>query len=138
MRAVLERAPELRTEAAQAGRSALEAMLLDRATALPTLPIVLDRVKEILIEQGEIGIVFIDIEQFEAIEAEYGWAFFDELLCNVGQIISAEAKERFRNADRDLPPHRRLELLRLLRDARAGPDRGERVRARRATTCARS
>ena len=97
VQAVLNRAPDLRKEASQAGRSALEAMLLDRATALPTLPIVLDRVKEILIEQGEIGIVFVDLEQFEAIEAEYGWAFFDELLCNVGQIVSMEAKERFRN-----------------------------------------
>jgi EAL domain-containing protein (putative c-di-GMP-specific phosphodiesterase class I) len=41
--------------------------------------------------------VFIDIEQFEALEAEYGWAFFDELLSNVGQIVSAEAKQRFTN-----------------------------------------
>ena len=97
VKTVLARAPEARKEAVQAGRNALEAMLLDRATALPTLPIVLDRVKEILIEQGEIGIVFVDIEQFESIEAEYGWAFFDELLCNVGQIVAAEAKERFRN-----------------------------------------
>ena len=97
VRNVLARAPEGRAEAAQAGRSALEAMLLDRATALPTLPIVLDRIKELMIEQGEIGIVFIDIEQFEATEAEYGWAFFDELLSNVGQIVSVEAKERFTN-----------------------------------------
>jgi EAL domain-containing protein (putative c-di-GMP-specific phosphodiesterase class I)/CheY-like chemotaxis protein len=97
VRAVLSRAPELRKDAIQGGRSAAEAMLLDRATALPTLPAILDRIKEILIEQGEIGIVFIDLEQFEAIEAEYGWAFFDELLCNVGQIVSAESKERFRN-----------------------------------------
>jgi len=98
VRNVLAQAPETRAEAAQAGRTALEAMLLDRATALPTLPIVLDHVKEILIDHGEIGIVFIDIEQFESIEAEYGWAFFDELLCNVGQIIMAEAKERFTNS----------------------------------------
>ncbi|HUP59753.1 MAG TPA: EAL domain-containing protein [Thermoanaerobaculia bacterium] len=96
--AVLKKAREEAGEGELAGRSALESMLLDRATALPTLPIVLDRVKEILIEQGEIGIVFIDIEQIEAIEAEYGWAFFDELLCNVGQIIAAESKKRFRNA----------------------------------------
>jgi EAL domain-containing protein (putative c-di-GMP-specific phosphodiesterase class I) len=41
--------------------------------------------------------VFVDVEQFEAIEAEYGWAFFDELLCNVGQILTSEAKLRFRN-----------------------------------------
>ena len=98
VRNVLSRAPGERSEAVLAGRTALEAILLDRATALPTLPIVLDRVKELLIEHGEIGIVFIDIEQFEAIEAEYGWAFFDELLCNVGQIVSAEARERFTNA----------------------------------------
>ena len=94
---VLKHAGTNRDAATQAGRSVLEALLLDRATALPTLPIVLDQVKEILIEQSEIGIFFIDIEQIEAIEAEYGWAFFDELLCNVGQIISAEAKERFTN-----------------------------------------
>jgi EAL domain-containing protein (putative c-di-GMP-specific phosphodiesterase class I)/DNA-binding response OmpR family regulator len=95
---VLSRSREAKNEAAQAGRSALEAMLLDRATALPTLPIVIDQVKEILIDQGEIGILFVDIEQFESIEAEYGWAFFDELLCNAGQMLSAEARERFHNA----------------------------------------
>ncbi len=98
VKAVLDRAQGEKTEVVQAGRSAVEALLLDRATALPSLPLVLDRVKEILIEHGEIGIIFVDIEQFESIEAEYGWAFFDELLCNVGQIISAEARERFTNA----------------------------------------
>ncbi|MGN6183040.1 MAG: EAL domain-containing protein [Thermoanaerobaculia bacterium] len=95
---VLNRSFEARNEAAQAGRTAIEAMLLDRATALPSLPLVLDRVKEILIEHGEIGIVYVDVEQFESIETEFGWAFFDEMLCNVGQILSAEAKARFRNA----------------------------------------
>jgi EAL domain-containing protein (putative c-di-GMP-specific phosphodiesterase class I)/CheY-like chemotaxis protein len=94
---VLGRAREERQEAAQAGRSLFEAMLLDRATSLPTLPVVLDRIKEVLIEQGEIGIVYIDIEQFEAVEAEYGWAFFDEVLRHVGQVVGAEAKTRFAN-----------------------------------------
>ncbi|HEX8173107.1 MAG TPA: EAL domain-containing protein [Thermoanaerobaculia bacterium] len=98
VRIVLERARSGRGGIEDAGRSALEALLLDRATALPSLPLVLDRVKELLIEQGEIGIVYADLEQFEAIEAEYGWAFFDELLCNVGQIISVEARARFKNA----------------------------------------
>ena len=48
--------------------------------------------KEVLIEQGEIGVVYIDIEQFEAIEAEYGWAFFDEFLRQVGETLEMEAK----------------------------------------------
>jgi EAL domain-containing protein (putative c-di-GMP-specific phosphodiesterase class I)/FixJ family two-component response regulator len=98
VKTVLGRAREDRNEAAQAGRSLFEAMLLDRATSLPTLPVVLDRIKEVLIEQGEIGIIYIDIEQFEAVEAEYGWAFFDELLSHVGQVASTEAKARFANA----------------------------------------
>ncbi|MDP9193325.1 MAG: EAL domain-containing protein [Acidobacteriota bacterium] len=97
VRAVLARAQDEPHDAGR-GRSAVEAMLVDRTTALPSLPLVLDRAKEMLIEQSEIGIVFVDIEQFESIEAEYGWAFFDELLYQVGQIISAEAKEKFRNA----------------------------------------
>ena len=75
-----------------------QGFLFDKATGLPSVPLVIDRVKEILIEQGEIGVVYIDIEQFEAIEAEYGWAFFDEFLRRVGETISIEAKARLRNA----------------------------------------
>lgn len=96
--AVIARTSEERGVVTRQGRTALEAILLDPATGLPTLPIVIDRVKEMLIEQGELGIVFIDTEQFEGIEAEYGWAFFDELLCHVGQVIAAEAKARFTSA----------------------------------------
>ncbi|HEY8847699.1 MAG TPA: EAL domain-containing protein [Thermoanaerobaculia bacterium] len=75
-----------------------EMLLIDRATGLPTVPIVLDRLKEILIEQSEMGIVYIDIEQFEAIEAEYGWAFFDEFVRRAAQIIGAEARAKFPKA----------------------------------------
>jgi EAL domain-containing protein (putative c-di-GMP-specific phosphodiesterase class I)/DNA-binding response OmpR family regulator len=74
---------------------ATEALLIDRATGLPTVPMVLDRLKEILIEQSEIGIVYIDIEQIEAIEAEYGWAFFDEFVRRAGEVITDEARARF-------------------------------------------
>ncbi|MFZ2491116.1 MAG: EAL domain-containing protein [Thermoanaerobaculia bacterium] len=95
--AVIERSIERSHDQSAAGRTALETLLLDRATGLPTLPIVLDTVKERLIELGELGILYVDIEQFDAIEAEYGWAFFDEFLCQVGQVVSAEARERFRN-----------------------------------------
>ncbi len=77
-----------------AGRP-VEMLLVDRATGLPTVPMVLHRLKEILIAQGEVGIVYVDIEQFESIEAEYGWAFFDEFVRRAGEVISAEARARF-------------------------------------------
>lgn len=69
----------------------------DRITGIPILSGVIDRLKELLIEQSEMGIVFIDIEQFEAIEAEYGWAFFDEFLRRVAEVLMEEARVRFRN-----------------------------------------
>jgi EAL domain-containing protein (putative c-di-GMP-specific phosphodiesterase class I)/DNA-binding response OmpR family regulator len=98
IRALLDRKRARAQPAGEAARSTLEAFLFDKATGLPTVPLVIDRAKEALIEQGEIGIVYVDIEQFEAIEAEYGWAFFDEFLRRVGEVISSEAKQRFRNA----------------------------------------
>jgi EAL domain-containing protein (putative c-di-GMP-specific phosphodiesterase class I)/CheY-like chemotaxis protein len=75
-----------------------ESMLFDRASGLPTMPMVLGRLKEMLIEQGEIGIVYVDIEQFESIEAEYGWAFFDEFLRCAGEAVAVEARSRFPKA----------------------------------------
>lgn len=98
IRALLERQRAGGAKPDEAAKSGIENLIFDRVTDLPTVPMVLDQVKELLIEQGEIGIAFIDIEQFDAIEAEYGWAFFDEFLSHVAEVITAEAKERFRNA----------------------------------------
>ncbi|HEU5162229.1 MAG TPA: EAL domain-containing response regulator [Thermoanaerobaculia bacterium] len=79
--------------------SELHSLLFDKATSLPTVPVVIDRLKEILIEDGEIGIIYIDIEQFEAIEAEYGWAYFDELVRKLGEVIRETAQESFQGAE---------------------------------------
>src|ERR1043166_8385242 len=98
IRRLLERRkPAVTTEEQTTAKAAIENLLLDRATGLPSVPMILDRVKEVIIEQGEIGIVFADIEQYEAIEAEYGWAFFDEFLRRAGELIVAEASARFKN-----------------------------------------
>ncbi len=96
--ALIERHQQTATKVAEAPAKPAEALLIDRATGLPTVPMVLDRLKEILIEQGEIGIVYIDIEQFEAIEAEYGWAFFDEFVRRAGEVVEEEVRSRFPKA----------------------------------------
>ena len=96
IQALLSRKREQPAPAGQLTRANVENLLLDRASGLPTVPMVLDKVKEMLIEQNEIGVVFVDIEQFESIEAEYGWAFFDEFLRRVGEVLSEEARQRFR------------------------------------------
>ncbi len=95
--ALLERRRRAAAPAAPPAR-VNENMLFDRATGLPTVPMALDRLKETLIDQGQIGIVYIDIEQFESIEAEYGWAFFDEFLRCAAEFVSSEARTRFPKA----------------------------------------
>jgi EAL domain-containing protein (putative c-di-GMP-specific phosphodiesterase class I)/CheY-like chemotaxis protein len=95
---LLSRPREEHPRAEHATRDALENLLRDRTTGFATVPLIIDRVKEILIEQGEIGVVFVDIEQFEAIEVEYGWAFFDEFLRRVSEVVTEEAKQRFQRA----------------------------------------
>src|SRR5205085_2764 len=65
--ALLDRRRRVAAPAEKAARIT-ENMLFDRATGLPTVAMVLDSLKEVLIDQGQIGIVFIDIEQFETIE----------------------------------------------------------------------
>src|SRR5262249_22129996 len=95
--ALLERRRNAAPPAEQAAQVTAN-MLFDRATGLPTVPMVLDRLKEILIDQGQIGIVFIDIEQFEQIEVEYGWAFFDEFLRRAAEVLTSEAQQRFPRA----------------------------------------
>src|SRR5205085_8405091 len=96
--ALLERPRDEEAAPIELPNRAAESLLFDRASGLPTVPVVLGRLKEMLIEQGELGIVFIDIEQFESIEAEYGWAFFDEFVRRAGETVVTEAAARFPKA----------------------------------------
>ena len=74
----------------------IDAAMTDPVTRLPTLPLVLDHVRELLIEHEELGIAYIDIEQFEELEERYGWAFFDEFLRQLAEAVREEAEGRFR------------------------------------------
>src|SRR5438067_13504602 len=96
--ALLNRPRGAEVEPVEPPNRAAESLLFDRASGLPTVPVILGRLKEMLIEQGELGIIYVDIEQFESIEAEYGWAFFDEFLRRAGEAVAAEARGRFPKA----------------------------------------
>jgi EAL domain-containing protein (putative c-di-GMP-specific phosphodiesterase class I)/DNA-binding response OmpR family regulator len=89
-RALRRQAPAPEEDAASATARGL---LHDPATSLPTVGFVMQRLKEILIEQGQLGMIFVDIEQVEAIEADYGWAFFDEFLKKVAEVVTAEVHQ---------------------------------------------
>jgi EAL domain-containing protein (putative c-di-GMP-specific phosphodiesterase class I) len=78
--------------------AALHTWVYDRATSLPTVPAVIGSVRELLIQASQILIVHVDIEHYESIEAEHGWAYFDEFLRTVGEVVVSEAKESFKDA----------------------------------------
>ena len=87
------------TERERTQTAGMESLLHDRATGLPTVPVVMERLKEMLIQDGEFGMIYVDIEQFESIEGEYGWAWFDELIRKVAQVVGETAMELFGEAD---------------------------------------
>src|SRR5213596_1719814 len=58
--ALLNRPREAEVEPVEPPNRAAESLLFDRASGLPTVPIILGRLKEMLIEQGELGIIYID------------------------------------------------------------------------------
>ncbi|HUO85651.1 MAG TPA: response regulator, partial [Thermoanaerobaculia bacterium] len=69
----------------------LHNLLYDRATGLPTVSLILDRLREMLIDQQELGVIHVDVEQYESMEEEYGWAYFDEVLSRIAESIRKEA-----------------------------------------------
>lgn len=68
-------------------------LLEDPATGLPAVSLAMAKIRELLIEKRFLGILHVDIEQFERIEEEYGWAFFDEFLRRAADVIMTEAVE---------------------------------------------
>lgn len=66
-------------------------LLEDPATGLPAVSLAMAKIREMLIEKRYLGILHVDIEQFERIEEEYGWAFFDEFLRRAADVIVTES-----------------------------------------------
>ena len=79
----------------EGGDTSLYTVLNDPATGLPTVPLAMDQLREMLIEREQLGILYVDIEQFELIEEEFGWAFFDEFLRKVTEVLMTEVRRHF-------------------------------------------
>src|SRR5436305_480068 len=69
---------------AEAGTlSPLRAILFDGVTGLPTLPLVIESLKDVASEQTKLGIIFVDTTRLEPLEQEHGWELLDTLLNQV-------------------------------------------------------
>ncbi|HUH13927.1 MAG TPA: EAL domain-containing protein [Longimicrobiales bacterium] len=76
-RAAARTVPE---EAATAQRIRYQELLYDRLTGFPTLPVMMERAREMLDDQGEVTILYINFVWYEKVEELYGWQKLDDVL----------------------------------------------------------
>jgi EAL domain-containing protein (putative c-di-GMP-specific phosphodiesterase class I) len=65
----------------------LRNLLFDPITGLPTVPVVVDALRDRLAEGRDLEVLAVDIEQYSHIEDTYGWEVFDELLRATGKAL---------------------------------------------------
>ena len=73
-------------------------LLFDPVTALPTLPVLVDALREWLLVDQEVGVLVADLEPLAQVEEFYGWETFDDVLreaartlrSSLGTVLSAD------------------------------------------------
>ncbi|MGH7504670.1 MAG: hypothetical protein ACRELX_03430, partial [Longimicrobiales bacterium] len=82
------RAARQRATGAKAARETAEAaelvryeeLLYDKLTGFPTLPVMIERARELLERRGELTVLYIHFVWYEKIEEIYGWQKLDDVL----------------------------------------------------------
>jgi EAL domain-containing protein (putative c-di-GMP-specific phosphodiesterase class I)/DNA-binding response OmpR family regulator len=62
-------------------------LLFDGVTELPTVPVIIDALRDRLLDNRDLGVLFVDVEQYSHIEEAYGWEVFDTLLRHTGKAL---------------------------------------------------
>ncbi len=62
-------------------------LLFDAVTELPTVPVIIDALRDRLLDNRDLGVLFVDVEQYSHIEETYGWEVFDSLLRSTGKSL---------------------------------------------------
>ncbi len=62
-------------------------LLFDPVTRLATVPVIIDALRDRMLDNRDIGVLFVDVEQYSHIEEAYGWEVFDGLLRETGKAL---------------------------------------------------
>jgi EAL domain-containing protein (putative c-di-GMP-specific phosphodiesterase class I)/DNA-binding response OmpR family regulator len=62
-------------------------LLFDTVTELPTVPVIIDALRDRLLDNRDLGVLYVDVEQYSHIEEAYGWEVFDGLLRHTGKEL---------------------------------------------------
>ena len=68
------------TAAEKADKTELEHMLHDSLTGLPTLPVAIERSRQLFKERGELVVLYLNFVRYSKIEEIYGWEKLDAVL----------------------------------------------------------
>jgi EAL domain-containing protein (putative c-di-GMP-specific phosphodiesterase class I)/CheY-like chemotaxis protein len=74
-----------RTRVAMEGRA--HNLLFDPVTSLPTIPVLVDALREWLLVDQEVGVLVADLEPLSQVEEYYGWETFDDVLREAGRTL---------------------------------------------------
>ena len=64
-------------------------LLIDQVTDLPTVPLLLERMRAQLVEHGFLSVLSINILQNSGVERVTGWKAFDSIVRDVGRFLSS-------------------------------------------------
>jgi EAL domain-containing protein (putative c-di-GMP-specific phosphodiesterase class I)/GGDEF domain-containing protein len=77
-----------------------EEMLYDALTGLPTLPVTIERTRELIKERGELVVLYVNFVRYTKIEEIYGWEKLDEVLETTAASVRAFLDENAHRATR--------------------------------------
>ncbi len=64
-----------------------EELLYDKLTGLPTLPVMMERARELLERRGELTVLYIHFVWYEKVEEIYGWQKLDDVLATTATAV---------------------------------------------------
>jgi len=64
-----------------------KSLLFDPVTDLPTVPVIIDALRDRLLDSRDLAVLYVDVEQYSHIEDTYGWEVFDGLLRQTAKAL---------------------------------------------------
>jgi EAL domain-containing protein (putative c-di-GMP-specific phosphodiesterase class I) len=64
-----------------------KSLLFDAVTDLPTVPVIIDALRDRLLDSRDLAVLYVDVEQYSHIEEAYGWEVFDGLLRHTAKAL---------------------------------------------------
>ena len=79
--------PTRSAEGYRTGYLRLKSVLYDRATDLPSFPVLFDHLRNALEQRKALGLLHLEIVNLDVVESLYGWQVFDQVLGRASDVL---------------------------------------------------